>query len=322
MKEENMTIARYIKFAGKSVKCLAPLVLATFISGCAGPNLSMQIGNFSTATILTADNTRKAFQLVEDNYYREQVSRLAFNSHNTNKFEKFELDSIKPFISTNALQVRLNILNALTTYAANLSALVGNSSHTNLDQETTAFAGALTTLDTNLVGDLHLQKEVFSPGEIQIFTTAINAIGNWLISYKQEKDAQKAILAMQKPVADICRLFQKDFAILRDQFSEDAALTFAQDRQYILDHNAQFENTPGEKRAVIEMLAEFTQQSKSDLQMLDAMPLAVSKLAQAQTALGQAVSGNKPDNLDSLINELSAEAQRVSKYYRSLKNNK
>src|ERR1039458_607717 len=317
-----MIIVRFIKFVGKSGAYLAPLVLIAGLSGCASPKISTQIGEFSKATVLTADNTKLAFKLVEDGYYHEQVSRLIFKSHDPKNIKEFELDSIKPFISTNALQIRLDILDALTTYAVYLSVLVGQGPLTNLDQQTTAFAGVLTTLDTNLVSDLHLQKEAFSPAEIQIFTTAINAIGNWLISYKQEKDAQKVITSMQKPVTDICQLFQKDFEILRDQFTNDVAVTFAQDRQFILDHEAQFENTPGEKQEAIEKLADLTQAYSSDLQIFDSMPAAVAKLAKAQTALGQAVSGNKPDNLDSLISEFSADAQRISKYYRLLKNNK
>ena len=311
-----------LPFTGRLINSLVFAILISNICGCVSPDASKQIKSFSEATILTADNTTQAFKLVEDTYYNEQVSRLIFNSGDQKRLEAFHLDSLHPFIDTNALQVRLDILEALKTYAANLSALMGNSSLTNLDQDTAQLGKVLITIDTNLVSDLKLHKEVFTTGEIQIFTAAINAMGHWLISYKQEKDAKTAIASMQQPVADICSLFQKDFPILRDQLTNNLFLTFSQDRAYLIDHNAQFDNAPEQKRAAVGELAALAQDYNADLLIFDSMPSATAKLAAAQLSLAEVFSRNKTGNISSLIKDFSAEAERITKYYRSLKTNK
>ena len=153
------------------------LFIAIALQGCATDS-AKQIKAFSEATVLTSANLSKAFQTVQDNHRDEEVSSILSQLDRTRGFDPSKL---KPFLTTNALQVRLSVVDGLSTYAANLSILVGNSALTNLDIETTKLSQTLTNFDTNVVKEAYTSKTPFTPQQLQIFTAAINAIGHWII---------------------------------------------------------------------------------------------------------------------------------------------
>jgi hypothetical protein len=290
-------------------------VLAIAAAGCAAPNAATEIKAFSDATIQTSDNITEAFNLVEQNRYKEEVSVSIVNYDSEHGFHP---NDIQPFISTNALQARLDILDGLKAYAANLSTLMGNNVPTNFDSDTTKLGQQLTKIDTDLVSDSFFKKQPVTAQELQIFTTAINALGHWLIEYKQNKAAKGAISSMQQPVADICQLLQKDLEILGRQSANDSANTLRNENQYILNYLHAFDESPGQKRAEIQEMADLTRTMRSEATLFESMQSSVAKMATAHKALGQVFSKNTKD-VSSLISEFSAESSRISKYYNSLK---
>ena len=295
-----------------------PVTLIFVLAGCTSPNAANQIKSFSDATILTISNTTQAFKLVEDSHFKEQVSDQVLNY---DKKPGFNPEVLQPFMPTNALQVRLDVLNGLKLYAANLSALMGNSAMTNLDQETTKLGQALAQVDTNLVSDSFFKQAPASTTEIQIFTTAINALGHWVIDYKRTQDAKELIASMQQPVSNICVLLQKDFYILGSQLQKDQQDTLRHMDLYVLNNLNQFNNSPGEKRATIEEMADFTEEMNTDAAIFLAMESSAEKLEAAHSALLDVFSNNTT-TINSLINELSTQAQSISTYYQSLKSAK
>jgi len=304
-----------------SLKLLGIALSAAFITslaGCASPNAANQIKSFSDATILTVSNTTEAFQLVEDNHYREEVSGEVLNY---DKKTGFNPNDIKPFIGPDALQVRIAVLDGLKSYAANLSTLLGNSSLTNLDQSTTSLAQSLTNVDSSLVKDSFFKTAPVSTQDIQIFTTAINALGHWLITYQQQKDAKQVIDSMQGTVTNICQLLQKDLKILQQQVDNDNNQTLINKNQYILNNLASFDNNPESKCMEIDDLATLTQEIKNDDTLFVSIEDSVAKLQSTHTAL-EGVFSNNTTNITELITDFSTEAQRISKYYSSLKSTK
>jgi hypothetical protein len=301
-----------------SVSLLSAILIA--VAGCA-TDASKQIKAFSDATILTADNTTQAFNLVENNYYNEQVSKWVNECDKKSEMDlsHFNLDTIQPFINTNALQARVAVLTGLKLYAANLSAITGNGSLTNFDQETTKLGQSLTLLDTNIAQCASLKTAPASKEEIQIFTTAINAVGQWIIKWKEDKEAKKAIDEMQTNVTAICQLLNNDLVVLHDQATNDLNQTLGYDSDYILDHQTAFNNNPGEKRQAIEGLAVISQSYRVDNAIFDSMLTATRQLDETHKSLKQAFTKNPTNNINSLISEFSAEAKRISKYYSSLK---
>jgi len=306
------------KFHRRSINYLLLAALMAAIAGCASPDAAKQIKNFSDAVTVTANNTTQAFKLVEDNHFKEEVSVTVLNYDIKTGYNP---DAIKPFMDTNALQVRLDVLNGLKSYAANLSVLMGNSSLTNFDQDTTKLGQALTNVDQALVKASFFNKAPATTQELQIFTVAVNTLGHWLITWKQQKEAEKNIALMQQPVADICQLLQRDFEILRQQLANDYDDTLRNNNQYILNNLSQFDKNPGEKRTEIQEMAALTQEMRNADTTFASMESATVKLAAAHKALGEAFSNNTT-NINTLINELITESQRINTYYNSLQSSK
>ena len=291
------------------------------IAGCRTPDAARQVKGFSEATILTANNLTQAFTLAEDYRFREEVSVSVLNFEpkpGSDGTPGFSPNRIEPFMNTNALQLRLDVLEGLKAYAADLSALMGNGLPISLDRETTKLGQALNNINTNLVADSFFKTAPATSQEIQIFTTALNTLGHWLMAHKQQREAKLAIASMQQPVADICQLLQKDLGILRQQMLNDCHQTLMNENQYILNNLSQFNNNPAQKRAAILEMATLTREMRNDATLFDATKSSVAKLAAANNALGQVFSKNTSD-INSLINDLSAESRRISAYYNSLR---
>src|ERR1039457_5288261 len=113
--------------------CIFVSILMALVTGCVTDS-AKQIKIFSDATVLTANNATEAFKMVEESHFNEEVSEAVLNFDDTNNIG-FNPLKIQPFMNTNALQIRLDILEGLKTYAAKLSVLMGNSALTNFDQE-------------------------------------------------------------------------------------------------------------------------------------------------------------------------------------------
>ena len=285
------------------------------MTGCANPEAARQIKRFSDASTLTADNMARTFQLVEDNHFNEEagVSVLNFDRR-----PGFQPGDIRPFMDSHALRVRLDILDGLKSYAAGLTVLAGDNSLAGFDRETTRLGMALNDLDTNLVRDAFFKSAPATAQDLRIFTTSINALGRWLIAQRQQHEAKQSIASMRQPVADICRLLQMDLEILSQQFSNDCSQILIDENQYVLNHLDQFNLDPGEKQAAIREMAALTRNIGTEGALFESMKTAVAKLAAAHAALGEVFSKDTT-NINSLIDNLSSESERIRKYYDSLK---
>jgi len=295
--------------------CLSLMAIIGLLSGCVSPQAAVQIKRFSDAVALTATNATAAFDLVETGYYEEEVTRAALN---TNSLE-FNPASIRPFLDSGDIQARLNVLNVLKLYAAKLSLLAGNTSGSNLDQETTKLGKALNKVDTNLVLAAFVQKEPFTPEEINIFTTSLDAVTRWILSREEQKQAGVVIESMRQPVTDICNLLEKDLLILRPQLREDYLQTRQNDS---VGMNASWRRLdPIERREEIRNLMDLTfAMSKGD-STLAALQSSITNLALAHASLNQVFTKHNA-NAISLIDQLSSEAQRIATYYNSLQTNR
>jgi hypothetical protein len=295
--------------------CLSLILVLSLLSGCVSPNAPVQIKRFSDAVATTETNATAAFDLVESAYFEEQVTRIALD---TNALE-FNPASIKPFLRPEDIQARLNVLDVLKLYAAKLSLLVGNTSGTNLDQETTKLGNALNKLDTNLVSSALLQKEPLTSQEINIFTAAFNAVMHWIISRQEEKQAADVIRSMRQPVTDICQFLEKDLSILRPQLSATYKMTRQNDN---LAMNASWPRlTPGQRREEIQNLMDLTFAMNHADSTLATLQSSITNLALAHASLDQVFTKNNADAV-SLIEQFSSEAQGITTYYNSLQANK
>jgi len=292
----------------------ALLVFAVaLIAGCATPDAATQIKNFSNAVALTASNSVLAYDLVEEEHFEAQFSEAVVN------YKGLHFTPVFPSFMTPAqLKVRQDVLNGFTTYAAQLSALMGNPTLANLDQDTTKLGKSLNGLNQQLVASAFVKSPLVSSNDVQIFTAAVNFLGNWLITRKAQNDAKAAIASMQKQVPAICQLLEKDFAIMHNQLTNDFTDTARNTDLYLQQSYPHLD--PVQRRAELRHLAALNAaRQKADASMT-AIQSSVAKIQAAHQALDQAFTKDTT-NLRSLISEASGEAQRVAAYYNSLRTN-
>jgi hypothetical protein len=296
------------------------LIGVALAGGCVSPNAAIQVKNFSAAVSLTASNSVQAYKLVEKVYFEKQLSETVLTCFaGTNiDLNAFNPRAFKLFLPTNELQVRLDVLGGLTTYAAQLSTLMGNPALNTLDQDTAKLGESLANLHQDLVSATFLKSNTVTSTEIDVFTTGINFIGHWLITRKEQKEAKLSIESMQKCVPDICRLLAKDFDYLRGELDKDYEDTEKNANQF-LKINALYMD-PIQRRAELEREVALARAMETADAALAGNKASIEKLASAHKALSEAFEKDT-SNLKSLIGEVSGEGQRVAAYYGSLPTN-
>src|SRR5713101_804227 len=95
---------------------LVVLILIPLLAfpGCAVSPAAKRFAAFSSATSAATTSTTAAFETVEQSYYRTQVAALVVD-YDTKGFNP---KSIKPFLSSEDLEVRAKVLQGLQEYAS------------------------------------------------------------------------------------------------------------------------------------------------------------------------------------------------------------
>jgi hypothetical protein len=278
------------------------------------PNPAPDVQKFADAVAVTATNAAGAFDAVQAGYFEEQISAIALQTN----VAAFNPADIQPFLSADAIKARLDVLDVLKCYAAKLSILCGNPSESNLDQATDKFAAAMQKLDTNLVTASLLTSEKVTPQEIDIFTTALNTVADWIIERKEAKEAKKTIIAMRKPVDDICSLLSSDLERIHGQLRAEYKQTRQNDDDALIHSWPSL--SPPERREELRNLEDLTVSvDKADSTILS-LRSAVSNLALAHASLDDVFTKDKV-KASELIDDFRDQAQRISKYYSSLGTN-
>jgi hypothetical protein len=210
------------------------------------------------------------------------------------------------------------VLDVLKLYAAKLSILCGNPSESNLDQATDKFASAMQKLDTNLVATSLLTSGKVTSQEIDIFTTALNTVADWIIERKEAEEAKKTIIEMRKPIDDICALLSSDLDRIHGQLRAEYKQTRQNDDDALIHSWPRL--SPPERREELRNLEDLTVSvDKADSTILT-LRSAVSNLAVAHASLDDVFTKDKV-KASELIDDFSAQAQKISKYYSSLGTN-
>lgn len=187
----------------------AALVTCGLLLGCghAPPEALNRITAFSTATQLAMNNTSQAFRTVEIKHSEMLAARVAAD-YDTKGFRP---DIINPFLSPQELSARVQIFEALQAYAASLTLIMGTALVTEFDSATKQLGSSLATLDKDVTKRFYLSRNAsFTDSQFAAFTTAVNALGRWLLESKREYDVKVAVNRMQLTIGNITKLMAED----------------------------------------------------------------------------------------------------------------
>src|SRR6266849_6844211 len=179
------------------------LSFVAFAVGCISPAVHKNVPAFANAVTLATENTKSAFDAVEQQYEDVQAERIVVNYDK----QSFNPKMVRQFLEPEDLQVRLALLDALQQYASTLSDVSGDKQLDQFDDKTRAFGSSLQALTSTAA----FQKLVSSSAvDVNIATTAVNALGRWFIERKRQQRLPQLIGEMQEPVRKTAELLQAE----------------------------------------------------------------------------------------------------------------
>ena len=263
------------------------LSFVAFAVGCISPAVHKNVPAFANAVTLATENTKSAFDAVEQQYENVQADRIVVNYDR----QGFNPNMVKHFLDPEDLEVRLTLLSALQQYATTLSDVSGDKQLDQFDDKTRALGSSLQAL----TGTMAFQKLVTSSGVgTNIATTAVNALGRWFIERKRQQKLPQLIGEMQEPVKKTAELLQADIGSapdehghggrgLRDQLWNEYTEAMMQQAAFIDQNKARMDATS--KAEAVKNLPQLVRQRSLADQALKQTQTTLSKLVDAHSAL-------------------------------------
>lgn len=296
--------------------CVLPLLWLA--SACVSPAVHKNVPAFANAVTLATQNTKSAFDTVEQQYEDVQEAQIVVNYDK----QGFNPQMVKQFLAPQDLEIRLALLDALQRYASTLSDVSGDKQLEQFDDKTRAFGSELQTL----TGTAAFKKLVgTSATDANIATTAVNALGRWFIERKRQQRLPELISEMQEPVKTTAELLQADIGAapdenghgghgLRDQLWNEYTGAMVQQVAFIDQNKDRMDSTS--KAEAIEKLPNLVRQRSLADQALKQTQATLSKLVDAHAALLRAVKSK--GDVQAECSALISEGQRIKGFYDSL----
>lgn len=310
----------------RHVLLFSTLVLAasSLLTGCI-KKIQTSVPAFAQAVALTTTNVQGAFDTVQGTVYDAQVMNYVVNYDGN--FDPAKIG--KPWIPKETLAARMLVLQGLKQYASELSSLTSYDVKT-VDQASSGLGTALKGLTATAPFKSVAANANFA---IDIATSAVDALGNWLIENKLRKGLPDAIVKMDKPIQDISKLLIADIGVvdadpehptrgsgLRHVLWLQYNLEIEHWNSYVKTHYLDEKVNPDGRLAAIKQLAALATQQRAADQTLAQVAVTIKQMADAHTQLLKAAQAKQSLMAD--VGDLLAEAQRLNAYYQSLATSK
>ncbi len=308
-KEETALKRALSPLAGSPLAMVLAIGLCT--AGCSIAPLAKHTAAFSAATCLVVDNSSNAYRAAIDLHEEEQISAgilqfqhgVAWDPHND-----------KPLISEEGLEARLEVLEAVKTYAQSLADVTSGIDSPALDKAAASTGTSLRGLADEFAKQQGSSATSFAltPEMANGVSTAARALGEYLIAKKIKREVPSIIRSMDPQIQSLCSLLSSDVAILRRQAKKDYEDLFRQ-QEIQIKQDLKADGI----RDQIAKLPEILRKERHTDAMLAELQTAVTELAATHHALA-AERANQPEALRARIAELTEAGERLGKYYQAL----
>jgi hypothetical protein len=311
--------------AGSKFSCgfnliLFPLVLV----GCATTApLARHTADFSSATSLVVDNSENAYRAAVRLHDQEQAS-AAVAKYDSDK--PWDPHTLKPLIDAKGLQARSDVLDGLKAYAQSLADISNGVDSPQLNAAATSVGTNLQAVSqtvnptppagTTATTSSMISGFTITPEEANAASTALKALGDYLVSRKIKSSVPKVIRDMDPQVDTITKLLNSDIVIIRRQSANDYEQLLTQQDMFIRKSGSAL--SPTERRAEIEKLPGILTSKQSTDDMLADLQNCLTQLALTHHALAAAAESNNAASLQQRIADLHAAAERLARFYFSL----
>jgi hypothetical protein len=231
---------------------------------------------------------------------------------------------IKVLLSDKDIALRLTVLQGFQLYVKSLCAIVSGNNPKELSEAAVNVGGQLSTLGNTLAPSIQkavgIKSEDSSAPVISTdfqngITTALDALGKFLIARKVKAELPAKIAAMDPHVQSLATLLESDIDVLKDVGHRDY------ERIINLQTLSLRQNTnlaSRERREGIMKLPEVVRRQRDAEEKLNSLRAAVILLAQTHQQLVADAQAKNPQSFKEKLEDLAAAAQDLGTFYSSL----
>ncbi len=297
---------------------VSTLALSLLATGCLSP-LAKHTAAFSEATATVIDGSEDAYRAAMRLRLQEQTAASVYAYDKDPTWSPYK--DLTPLLTPAQLDARIKVLEGLKAYADTLVDLTSGKPSADLENAAEGVGTNLQALNQTAATDLSTaipNVPVMSTAQGNQVSTAVLALGEYLISRKVKSALPKVTQDMNPNIQTLCEVLNSDIVILRRQADVDYQAQIIQ-----LDQSIRHEGTavtPYEHRQEIRVLIELADQQKANDDLLAKLQTALHTLAMTHQALAAAAQGNNPESISQKIAELAAAGHALNVYYKSLPN--
>lgn len=294
---------------------IAGMLGCLLLAGCSLSPMARHAVAFSTATNAVIDSSEDAYRASNTLREREQMVAAVYAYDKEANWSPYT--SFAPLLTPEQLEARIDVLDALRAYAGSLVQITGTPSKQDVDALSDAAAGVgknLQGLSSTVSTKFDKAIPQLSSTQANVVSTAMYALGQYLINRKIRGTLPKVTGDMNNNVKTLCELLKSDITVLQRQADVDYSELLRRQNQFI--RNNQLD--AAEKRAEVRELILLAIQQKASNDLLGKLHDAVNKLELTHDALTAAAQGNHQESLREKIVELQAAGGDLANFYKSL----
>jgi hypothetical protein len=232
---------------------------------------------------------------------------------------------IEVLLTDKDIAARLAVLQGFQLYAKSLCALVSGNNPKELGAASVSVGGQLSTLGNTLAPSI--QKAVgiqagasstppITPQIQNGISTAVDALGQFLIARKIKAELPSKIAAMDPHVQSLATLLESDIDVLKEVEHRDYDRII--NLQTLSLRKGGSDPNSRERREEIMKLPDIVRRQREGEEKLNSLRAAVARLAKTHQQLVAEAQGKKPQSYKQTLEELAAAAQDLGSFYSSL----
>lgn len=331
-----------------SIAAAGSLILCAVLAGCSPAPLHQQSAAFSGALAPVIDQSTEAYRdaVAVHNMREDYEAVVAYQ----NKDATYNPRNAPVLLTDADIETRLAALEALQVYSQSLIRITSGTSSPDLDEASASVGSNLTSLGNHLAPSVDTLLGIAGPAGVATTTitpdspgtaatssssaepatalspqvrngisAAVNALGQYLVNRKIEKELPEKIEEMDPHVEALCQVLANDVRTLKNVESRDYDRMLDLEKQFILEDEKPGTNAnPAMLRAEIMKLPEIARRQRDANERLDALHDALVNLDLTHHALAAEAQHNNPEGLKEKLSELAAAGKNLGNFYSSL----
>lgn len=306
----------------------AALVLCVSISGCPTAQLNRNANTVSAWLAPVVTQSAAAYQDVVAVHQLREGYEAVF-AYET-KDASYNPRNLPVYLPDNEIQARLAVLAALQVYSTSLIQITQNNDSPQLDAAATAAGSNLTSFGNDLGPSvektLGMQASagssatpLLSPQVRNGLSTAVDAVGQYLVNRKVASELPAKIQAMDPSIQLFCQTLANDVSALDDIEQRDYDRMLDLEKQFLLEDAQPGKNlNPQAWRAEAMKLPDIARNQKAAHDRLLALRDAINGLALAHHTLAAEAQHKSRQGMKDKMNDLVNAGTKLGNFYSSL----